>query len=400
MSNSDELQIVRLKIAALKEAMQTVMNGGTPDHSKWTNVKGFARRYNEIAKEFQALSNCNQVNIFNLDKIRNPYDMVWPQQKEIFDSVFTEVLMLGASATEIPSVPLGPSYNLFVSSNQNDWEGRPFNLEASRCIREYTAGHIAKKYASLSADNIEELKRFPCIFAYESGKNKSPKFGYIKNITLSQNGVRIEYETHDISPFLTDEQLEEMSIELDIGKLELFRTHWAVKEINLPKELHLRGINIPKSLRDVKNSVDISSHIFDVALSFPGETRDLVEDVVKELEGKLGPNSYFYDNNYVSQLAQPSLDILLQDIYKRAKLVVVFIGADYQKKNWCGVEFRAIRAAIFEREHNKVMYVRIDDGAVEGVLSTDGYIDANKFTPNEIAGYIEERLNLLNRQSD
>ena len=147
-------------------------------------------------------------------------------------------------------------------------------------------------------------------------------------------------------------------------------------EVNLPKELHARGITIPSSMRDVVNAVDISKHIFDVALSFPGETRALVERVARELERRPGPNSYFYDNNYISQLARPSLDILLQGIYSRAKLDVVFLSNDYQRKDWCGGEFRAVREIIFARENDRVMFVRTDDGSVEGVFKTDGYVDA------------------------
>jgi hypothetical protein len=42
------------------------------------------------------------------------------------------------------------------------------------------------------------------------------------------------------------------------------------------------------------------------------------------------------------------------------------------------------------------MFVRTDDGAVEGVFKTDGYIDARKFNPSQIAQFIRERLELLN----
>jgi hypothetical protein len=91
------------------------------------------------------------------------------------------------------------------------------------------------------------------------------------------------------------------------------RTHWAVKGVNLPKELHsARGITLPSWARDITRSVDVSTHAFEVALSFPGEERPVIEQVAAELERRLGPHSYFYDSNYVSQLARPSLDILLQ----------------------------------------------------------------------------------------
>jgi len=53
---------------------------------------------------------------------------------------------------------------------------------------------------------------------------------------------------------------------------------------------------------------------------------------------------------------------------------------------------RAIRDLVKAKEDTKVMYVRTDDGPVEGILSTDGYIDANTHTPPIVAGLIIERL--------
>jgi hypothetical protein len=114
------------------------------------------------------------------------------------------------------------------------------------------------------------------------------------------------------------------------------------------------------------------------------------------LEARIGPNSYFYENNYVSQLARPSLDTLLQNIYRDClKLIVVFIGVDYQRKDWCGIEFRAIREIIMERDHLRIMFFRTDEGAVEGVFKTDGYIDARRFSPAQIADFVGQRLKLL-----
>lgn len=119
-----------------------------------------------------------------------------------------------------------------------------------------------------------------------------------------------------------------------------------------------------------------------------------------ELERNVGPNSYFYDNNYVSQLARPSLDTLLQDIYRnRSKLVVVFLSGDYQRKNWCGVEFRAIKEIIMQQDHRKIMFVRMDDSAFDGVFKTDGHVDGRKFSPEDIARFIQERVKLLSRAS-
>jgi hypothetical protein len=254
--------------------------------------------------------------------------------------------IIGVLRYPLRVAPTRPLYNLFVSGLDKEWRGKPFQIDLTRCVREYTDPNLTTRYGDLDANSTAELKRAPCIFAYETGLQLPPKFGYIKKIVHRQAKVRIEYQLHRVEPFLTADDLGSMAFELDIGNYELYRTHWAVKEVNLPKELHARGITLPSSVRDVVNAVDISTHVFDVALSFPGEVRSLVEEVAQELERSLGPNAYFYDNNYVSQLAQPSLDTLLQRLYSRAKLDVVFLSADYQRKDWCGVEFRIVKDII------------------------------------------------------
>lgn len=286
-------------------------------------------------------------------------------------------------------------YNLLVSGWEEEWQGSSAIFDHGRCVRkhEYTEPSIAEKFGALDDAAIAELKRFPTIFAYEDFRGLDPKFGLIREVTVRREQVRIEYEIIPVAPFLTAADFEALTFELDIGKWEMNRTHWAVKDVNLPKELHsARGIMLPSWTQQAGRSVDITHHHFDVGLSFPGEVRELVEQVARELEARLGPNAYFYDNNYVSQLAQPSLDVLLQDIYRnRCKLIVVFIGGDYQRKDWCGVEFRAVRDILMARDNKRIMYVRVDDGDVDGVFRTDGYVDARKFTPSQIATFIAER---------
>jgi hypothetical protein len=287
-------------------------------------------------------------------------------------------------------------YNLLVSADDKAWEGEPYLIEAARCVREYTDTDITKRYAELDATAISELQRLPCIFAYEAYCKKAPKFGVIRNITKRQGRVRIEYQIKEIEPFLTIDDLTILAFELDIGKLEMNRTHWAVKNVNLAKELKPRGIVLPGWTRSVSKAVDITVHDFEVALSFPGEARALIEPIVVALEREIGPNAYFYDSNYVSQLARPSLDMLLQDIYgHRSKLVVVFLSGDYQRKEWCSIEFRAVQEIIMKRDRKKIMFVKMDDGPVDGVFKTDGFVDGRKFSPEDIARFIQERIELL-----
>jgi len=283
-------------------------------------------------------------------------------------------------------------YNLLISGNEEDWEGNPFELEMSRAF-EYTEPEISSMFQPLTQNEIIELKKFPCLFAYEIGCEKPPKFGLLKSIKKRQNKLLIEYEIILLSRFLTETELKDNSFSLDIDKkFELRRTHWAIKDVDLSEELTVFGIKLPQTSQESAEIIDINYHHFDIALSFPGDARSLVEPIVTELTKRLKPNALFYDFNYQSQLARPSLDVLLQDIYsKRSKLIVVFLSGSYEKKKWCGVEFRAIKEIIMDQDYDKVMFIKVDDEPVSGVFKTDGYIDSRIFSVQEIAKFIIER---------
>jgi len=148
--------------------------------------------------------------------------------------------------------------------------------------------------------------KLPAIFAYEQAVGRDPKFGRITQISKRPNRmeVRIDYELITLPSFLTNEQLWSMGTELDLGGWESTRTHWAVKDVDLVRELLPKGILLPAQFATGVVSaapparVDVTSHRFDVAFSFPGEYRELVEAVAKETMAPLGPHACFYDMNY------------------------------------------------------------------------------------------------------
>lgn len=287
-------------------------------------------------------------------------------------------------------------YNLLISGDVSAWDNQSCILEIGRCVREYTDNQITEQYGDFNQEQVDQIRRFPCIFGYESGCSKDPLFGIIRDVTCRQGKVKIEYDIIPLQTFLSHQDLSEMLFELDILDWELNRTHWAIKNVNLPKELHARNIHLPNWVRSESNAIDISKHIFDVSFSFPGEIREYVESVAVEVERILGPHTYFYDNNYKAQLARPSLDTFLQDIYsRRSRLIVVFLCEKYQEKQWCGIEFRSIRPILTQTENSKIMFIRLDDGQVDGVFNIDGYIDGRNHTPQELANFIRERVSLL-----
>jgi hypothetical protein len=131
-------------------------------------------------------------------------------------------------------------------------------------------------------------------------------------------------------------------------------------------------------------SVAFETRHFKVALSFPGESRPLVGAFAEHLKETLGNDSVFYDNDYVAELARPNLDLLLQRIYhKNSDLIVVFLSGDYAAKEWCGLEWRAIRDIIKQRSDAQVMLLRLDQEPVPGLFGIDDYIDVTGWSPSQ-----------------
>lgn len=135
---------------------------------------------------------------------------------------------------------------------------------------------------------------------------------------------------------------------------------------------------------------------FDVALSFPGEHRVLVSGIAESLAQSFAREKILYDRWYEHELARPDLDVYLQRLYhEESKLIVVFLCAAYESKEWCGLEWRAIRDLIKKRKADDIMFVRLDNAPVSGTFSIDGYLDAQNRAPAEIAVSISKRFQLL-----
>lgn len=157
-------------------------------------------------------------------------------------------------------------YNLFISGYDEAWEYNSYSMEVERCM-EYTSSK--EKYINFEKEEIEELKTYPCIFAYESRLGKNPSFGYITDIQKGTRDVQIHFEKIEIKSFLTYNDLETLSIALGIKDFEFYRTHWAVKNVELDRVLIKRGIDI-QPFMNLYNLPDISLHYFDVSLHLLG----------------------------------------------------------------------------------------------------------------------------------
>ncbi len=149
---------------------------------------------------------------------------------------------------------------------------------------------------------------------------------------------------------------------------------------------------------------------FKVSLSFSGEHRDYMLNLAKCLHDRLNPREseekdgvVFYDFWFEAEINGLNAAEYLQTVYnKNSEIVVVGVAQQYDHKVWCQTEWDAIQALLFTlrpskdpRDRLRVFYLRFDDAEVGGVWPNDGYTDARKRTPDQVADLILDRLKLI-----
>ena len=120
-------------------------------------------------------------------------------------------------------------FNLLISYGGDSWSTGSKEFDRSRVAVEYTANEISERYKSLGARAVEELKSFPTLFVTENEETES-RIGRITELRLRSNSVVVGFEFDLIYPPLPRGAIEKIGSDIDLGKWELSRTHWAIKD--------------------------------------------------------------------------------------------------------------------------------------------------------------------------
>jgi predicted nucleotide-binding protein len=131
-------------------------------------------------------------------------------------------------------------FNLLISASPDSWGSGIYEFEKARAIVEYTDNEISERYKNFDEKAIQELKSFPCLFVTESEATES-RIGYITSIKPGSSSVVIEFKFEEKFQPLRRGAIEELRKEFGLGKFELYRTHWAVKDEQLFDLLLLKG---------------------------------------------------------------------------------------------------------------------------------------------------------------
>jgi hypothetical protein len=114
---------------------------------------------------------------------------------------------------------------------------------------------------------------------------------------------------------------------------------------------------------------------FDVAVSFAGEDREFVEEIVTRL--KEAGKRVYYDTDYQAAMWGEDLVEYLDSVYRlKARYSIIFISRFYDEKMWTRLERRSAWARALQERAAYVLPVRLDDQPIAGLSPTIGYLDA------------------------
>jgi hypothetical protein len=130
---------------------------------------------------------------------------------------------------------------------------------------------------------------------------------------------------------------------------------------------------------------------YDIAVSFAGEDRSVVEEFVNALTAN--DVSVFYDSWEQAQLWGKDLYQHLDMIYRQAaQYCVIFISENYVKKAWTKHELRSAQARAFQQNSEYILPIKLDDTELPGLPSTIAYIDLRHTSIKEVVNTLSEKI--------
>lgn len=267
-------------------------------------------------------------------------------------------------------------FNVIVSGISN-------SLETDGLMRlpldRFTMGDTAPEAQGISKQNpgsLALLANTPALLMYERGMGDGPhtlegRYGRIIQVQVVGDEVVFRFQETGRLPhsFIT-----ENARHLGIESWELTRTHWAIKDGNIPGSV----------LREVRET-------YDVVLSFAGENRTYVEEVASHLRTQ--GLRVFYDQQEQVALWGHNLAERLPEIYSRHGLYcVMFISRHYAESMWTRVERQAALDRAMRERGPYILPCRFDATELPGLSPSTSYMPLLGVSPLTLAARIVQKV--------
>lgn len=135
---------------------------------------------------------------------------------------------------------------------------------------------------------------------------------------------------------------------------------------------------------------------YDIAVSFAGEDRAIVEEFVNALA--INDISVFYDSWEQAQLWGKDLYQYLDLVYQQAaRFCVIFVSEKYVKKAWTKHELRSAQARAFQQNSEYILPIKLDDTELPGLPNTIAYIDFRHTSIKNIVEVLSQKIGVAEK---
>jgi len=271
-------------------------------------------------------------------------------------------------------------FNFLVASDATAWEtDQLMRMDANR-FKEYSGG-AAAEISRRDPRSLKILEEVPALLMYEGccegAAANIVRYGFLKDIRVAGNSLQFRLEGEG---YCTRDVVREYGTRLGIDDFEYNRTHWAIKDGDIPSDLLARMTQEP-----------YRTYRYEVVLSYAGENRDYVDQVAQFLRNH--GIELFYDRHEEASLWGKDLVEALDVVYRmEGRYCVTFLSKHYAEKVWPTHERRAALARAIEQRQEYILPARFDDTEVPRIRTTLSYVDLSRKTPEELGRLILQKL--------
>lgn len=268
-------------------------------------------------------------------------------------------------------------FNVLVSADETEWEsGQRMSMLKSR-FTEYS-GDEAVGIDLSEPSSLDVLERVRTLLLYENGVGEPNghivRVGRMRSIQIEHSVVSFRFVEEGRISYDT---VYKHRVRLQMTEWEFSRTHWAIKDGDIPQ--------------DVFADLEETPRTYDVVLSFAGEDRKYVEDVAEYLAAH--EVDVFYDRYEESTLWGKDLAIHFDGIYRKfGRFCVMFISKHYAEKVWTRHESRSAFSRALEEKSEYILPARFDDTEIPGLRPSIAHLDLRSRSPDQLGRCILEKL--------
>jgi hypothetical protein len=278
-------------------------------------------------------------------------------------------------------------FNVLVTGDTTAWEvDRLMSLSLLR-LQEYSGSDY--KAAGISLNNggaLKILEACPTLLLYEITGRDTPatnvvRYGFMKNLQFN-GSLTFSFQN---KMYCERDLLVKYARHLGIDGNEFYRTHWAIKDGDIPDEV----------LRQMTDG-PYKTYRYEVSLSYAGEDEAYVKAVAEALK-KNNVEVFYAPFNEADMWGRDMIEYLDEVYRKDSRFCVMFISKHYKAKAWPTHEKRSAMARAVQQMGRYLLPCRFDKTDLPGLSPSINYEDLtesnkSKKTPAQLADKIGEVL--------